>query len=132
MTLQRVNGESLPHHLNSDPEFALQAREMTARIRFVEDGVPVFLMKIVQGRVTEVDLGVTPFDAFDFQLGGTAEHWERLLVSAPEAFYHDWFPAMFHHGFQLEGNFELIMAYYPALVRLRQLLVDAIEKAEAA
>lgn len=132
MTLDRIHGQNLLRQLNEDPEFTLQIRELTGRIRFVEADVPAFILHFVEGTAARVDDSPTPFDPFDIQLAGTSEHWSKLLSAAPEAFYQDWFPAMFHHGFRLEGNIEMAMAYYPALVRLRQILAGSLERQETA
>lgn len=132
MAIHGIDGSSLVRRLNADPEFTLQARELTGRIRFVEDDAPVLILHMVEGAAARVDDTPTPFDPFDIQLAGTSEHWRKLLSPVPEAFYQDWFPAMFHHGFRLEGNFEMAIAYYPALVRLRQILVDSVEGQETA
>ena len=114
--------EALHRALREDPEFVLQARFLTTRIRVVIGETQSFMIVVTDGVVTEIDPVVTPFDRFDINLEGTEEAWQGLLSPAPAAFYQDFFPAMLHHGFRLEGDMTTIMAYYPAIRRLNDLL----------
>lgn len=106
--------------LRTDPEFTLHARYLTTTIRVVIGELQTFRIVIRAGEIADIDAAVTPFDSYDIQLGGTVDHWNALLSPMPVAFYQDFFPAMIHHGFRVEGDFETIMAYYPALRRLAE------------
>jgi hypothetical protein len=107
--------------INSDPEFTLQARHLDAAIRVVIGTAQTFRLVLSGGKLTEIDPTVTPFDSYDIQLAGSQEQWTALLAAAPIPFYQDFYPAMLHHGFRIEGNMEMIMAYYPAIRRLGDL-----------
>jgi hypothetical protein len=120
MATHPLDLQALEGLLNSDPEFVLQARYLTTRIRVVVGEIQSFRLIVVEGRV-EIDPVVTPFDEFDINMEGTAEHWEGLLSPVPPAFYQDFFPAMLHHGFRLEGDMATITAYYPAIRRMYDL-----------
>lgn len=87
--------------LDGDPEFTLQARHLTTTLRFIIGETQQFLLKITDGRVTEIDPLVTPLDGFDIQVTGSEEQWSALLAATPAPFYQDFFPAMLHHGFRI-------------------------------
>lgn len=102
--------------LNDDSEFSLQARYWNTTIRIAADG-RTWLVRIIDGVVAEIDTAATPFDAWEFQLSGTSEHWAQLLAPVPAAFFQDYYAAMLYHGFAIEGDMQQIMAYYPAIRR---------------
>lgn len=118
MTTIQLDLDALEHQLRQDPEFALHSRYLTAKIRVVIGEAQSFQIVIRDGAIDQVDPVVTPFDAYDIQLVGTEEHWAFLLASTPPAFYQDFYPAMVHHGFRIEGDMEKIIAYYAGLRRL--------------
>jgi hypothetical protein len=107
--------------LRSDPEFALHSRYLTAEIRVVIGDVQSFRIVIRAGALVEIDPVVTPYDSYDIQLAGTEEQWSWLLAPTPPPFYQDFYSAMVHHGFRIEGDMEMIMAYYPAVRRLAEI-----------
>jgi len=107
--------------IDTDPEFTLQARHLDTTIRVVIGETQSFRLVLSGGKVAEIDPVVTPFDSYDIQLAGSHEQWSALLAATPTAFYQDFYPAMLHHGFRIEGNMEMIMAYYPAIRRLGDL-----------
>ena len=109
---------ALEQSLKKDPEFRLHSRYLTAVIRVVVEELQSFQIVVREGEVVEVDPIVTPFDSYDIQLVGTQEHWSALLSPIPPPFYQDFYPAMVHHGFRIEGDMETIMAYYSAIRRL--------------
>ena len=118
MTAVPLNLSSLQSELGRDPEFLLHARHLTTRIRVVLGEQQSFMIEIRDGDLAGIDAVVTPFDSYDIQLAGSDEQWELLLAAEPPAFYQDFYPAMVHHGFRIEGDMEMIMAFYPAIRRL--------------
>ena len=118
MTAVPLDLSALRSELGRDPEFVLHSRHLTARIRVLIGEVQSFMIAIRDGELAGIDPVVTPFDSYDIQLAGTVEQWELLLVAHPPAFYQDFYPAMAHHGFRIEGDMEMIMAFYPAIRRL--------------
>jgi hypothetical protein len=118
MTAVPLNLSSLQSELGRDPEFLLHARHLTTRIRVVLGDQQAFMIKICDGDLVGIDAVVTPFDSYDIQLAGSEELWELLLKPEPPPFHHDFYPAMVHHGFRIEGDMEMIMAFYPAIRRL--------------
>jgi hypothetical protein len=121
----------LERDLKRDPEFILHSRYLTAEIRVVLGAAQSFRIVVRAGEVVDVDPIVTPFDSYDIQLAGTEEQWEALLAPTPAPFYQDFYPAMLHHGFRIEGNMEMIMAYYAAIRRLAEIF-RAVATAEVA
>jgi len=90
------------------------------------------LVRLSDGVVVSVDPAATPFDTWDFQLAGTDAHWAALLAPVPPPFYQDYYAAMLYHGFRIEGNMKLIMAYYPAMRRTREVLAHVVGRQEVA
>jgi hypothetical protein len=122
MSVVPLNLTVLDAELRHDPEFVLHTRYLTSAVRVVIGEIQSFRIVIREGAVAETDPVVTPFDSYDIQLAGSEEQWEALLAPVPLAFYQDFYPAMLHHGFRIEGDMETIMAYYPAIRRLAELL----------
>ncbi|MEU7816896.1 hypothetical protein [Pseudonocardia sp. NPDC049154] len=122
MSAVPLNLAALDAELGRDPEFVLHARYLTAVFRVVIGETQSFRIVVRAGAVVEIDAVVTPFDSYDIQLAGTEEQWEALLAPVPPAFYQDFYCAMLHHGFRIEGDMETIMAYYPAIRRLAEIL----------
>ncbi len=121
MTAVPLDLDALERELGSDPEFVLHSRYLTASIRVVIGEAQSFRIVIRDGAIAEIDPVVTPFDSYDIQLAGSEEQWSALLAATPPPFYQDFYPAMLHHGFRIEGDMETIMAYYPAIRRLGDL-----------
>ncbi|MEU6573644.1 hypothetical protein [Streptomyces sp. NPDC046805] len=118
MTAVPLDLAAFETELRSDPEFVLHSRYLTTVLRVVIGQTQSFRIVVRSGAVVEIDPGVTPFDSYDIQLAGTEEQWEALLAPIPAPFYQDFYPAMLHHDFRIEGDMETIMAYYPAVRRL--------------
>lgn len=126
-----INADRLRAALNADPEFRLQARYWNTQFRVVTESQNL-LVRLRDGEVVTVDAGATPFDTWDFQLAGTDEHWAALLALIPPPFYQDYYAAMLYHGFRIEGNMKLIMSYYPAIRRTREVLAQVVGAQEVA
>jgi hypothetical protein len=122
MTAVPLSLAALQSELGRDPEFLLYARHLTTRIRVVIGESQSFMIAVRDGELLAIDPVVTPFDSYDIQLAGSDEVWGLLLQPEPPAFYHDFYPAMVHHGFRIEGDMEMIMAFYPAIRRLGDVL----------
>jgi len=114
--------QALRRALDGDPEFLLQARYLTTRIRVIIGEIQSFQLIIADGQVSDIDPVVSPFDSFGINIAGTKEQWQSLLAPIPPAFYQDFFSAMLHHGFRIEGDMETIMAYYPFIRRFQDVL----------
>ncbi|MHA6782138.1 hypothetical protein ACVGOW_14290 [Pseudonocardia saturnea] len=126
-----IDADRLREALNADREFHLQARYWNTQFRILT-GTQQLLVTLSDGEVTSVDPGATPFDTWDFQLAGTDEHWAALLAPIPPPFFQDYYAAMLYHGFRIEGNMKMIMSYYPAVRRTRQVLAEVVARQEVA
>ena len=120
-----IGVDRLREALNGDREFRIHARYWNTQFRIVTD-TQTLLVKLVDGSVAAVDPGATPFDGWDFQLAGTDEQWAALLAPVPPPFFQDYYCAMLYHGFRIEGNMKMIMAYYPAVRRTREVLRQVV------
>lgn len=118
MSIKPLDLQVLERELREDAEFNLHRRYFDAKIRVVIGEIQSFQLIIRDGLDIEIDPVVTPFDGFDIQLAGTEEHWAPMLEPNPPAFYQDFYPAMVHHGFRIEGDMEMIYAFLPAIRRL--------------
>ena len=117
--------------LNNDPEFKLTARFWYCDIRFVV-GDDLYFMHIENGKVASFTQGTHGFDPYTINIGGPVEVWRQMLVETPKPFYHDWFAACFHHGFDLSGDLGSAYAYYFALRRINALFGACVRGAARA
>ncbi len=117
--------------LNDDPEFKLTARFWYGNIRF-ELGRDLYFMRVENGHVQSFQCGTDGFDPYTINIGGPIAVWEKMLVAAPQPFYHDWFAASFHHDFEFGGDLETAYAYYYALRRVHAIMREAISAKVAA
>lgn len=112
----RFDPEGLRAALNDDPEFALRARHLNASFQ-IRTGDQVMDARVIDGVVVELREDDTGFVSFDILLEGEAEVWREILAAVPRPFYQDFWSAMFHHGFRIAGNLDLLSAYYSAVRR---------------
>jgi len=118
MSVKPLDLEVLGRELREDAEFNLHRHLWDAKIRVLIGETQSFQLIIRDGLEIEIDPVVTPFDGYDIQLAGTEDHWSKMLEPEPPAFYQDFYPAMVHHGFRIEGDMEMIYAFLPAIRRL--------------
>lgn len=123
--------DAIRNFLNSDAEFKLAARFWDSDIRFVV-GDEHYFMRIRDGVVAEFFLGTQGFDAYDINIGGPVEVWQRMVEPIPEPFYHDWFAASFHHQFEISGDLGAAYAYYYALRRMHAAIGAGVRQTAAA
>jgi len=121
----QIDADHLRDALNGDREFRIHARYWNAQFRIVTD-TQTLLVKLIEGNVVAIDPGATPFDGWDFQLAGTNKQWAALLAPVPPPFFQDYYCAMLYHGFRIEGDMKMIMAYYPAVRRTREVLRQVV------
>ena len=101
-----ANQTALLDAINSDPEFQLAARYWNGSFRLGMGPDEAYVFRIRDGRVVDVNRQPTPFDAWDFEIGGPADGWRQLLS------------AVLRHGFTLGGDVESFFAYHGALRRV--------------
>jgi len=119
-----VSPEGLRAALNDDGEFRLQARYWDGALQ-LQFGDDVYVLRLEQGEVVGVE---------DSPLDGTARcevivsapvaDWYEFLQPIPRPLYHELYPAMWHHGFELKGDDDYVWTYYAALRRACEMLRD--------
>jgi len=120
----KVSPEELRAALNADSEFRLQARywDGALQLQFGED---VHVLRLEGGEV--VDVEATPLSGSESReviVSAPMEDWSEFLQPIPRPLYHELYPAMWHHGFELKGDDDYVWAYYAALRRSGEVLRD--------
>ncbi|MEQ8659604.1 MAG: hypothetical protein RLW62_02180 [Gammaproteobacteria bacterium] len=117
--------DDIRDRLNRDAEFLLAARWWYCDLRFVV-GDDLYFMRVENGRVASFQHGTQGFDPYTINIGGPVAVWQQMLVEKPRPFYHDWFAASFHHGFELGGDLESAYAYYFAIRRIHAIMGESV------
>jgi hypothetical protein len=120
--LDDARSRSLLAAVNEDPEFQLAARFWSGSFRLGMGPAEAYVFRIRDGRLVDVNLAPTSFDAWDFEIAGPAEGWTEILAPVPKPFYQDVASALLRHGFTLGGDVESYFAYHAALRRLVDLM----------
>lgn len=108
--------------VNDDPEFRLAARFWNGSFRFGMGAEEAYVFRVRDGRLVDVNLAPTVFDAWDFEVAGPADGWREVLSREPRPFYQDVASAILRHGFTLGGDVESFFAYHAALRRVLDVL----------
>jgi hypothetical protein len=103
--------------VNADPEFKLASRFMTADI-LLGLGDLRCIIKMRDGLISEINLAVTSYDAWDFSITGSAETWQKFLQPVPPPFYNGLFAGMVQRKFVVSGDLETAFAYHWAVSRM--------------
>lgn len=119
--MNELNIEKLKIDLNSDPEFALNARLWEGRFK-IRIGDASYVFHMHEGKVERIIDQPDMFTAFDFSISGPSGGWDELLSAAPKPFYQDLFSAWLHHGFTIEGDLEQFFGFHMALRRMIQIM----------
>jgi hypothetical protein len=127
----KVSPGDLQAALNADSEFRLQARYWDGALQ-LQFGDDVHVCRLEQGEVVAVD--DTPLSGSDPReviVSAPDEDWYEFLQPVPKPLYHELYPAMWHHGFELKGDEDYLWAYYAALRRSGEVLreIAVIEEA---
>ena len=118
----RLSPGDLQRALNEDSEFRLQARYWDGSLRF-EFGADVYLLRLKCGEVTSVATKVEAAAGIgDVVVSAPVSDWARLLEPIPQPFYQDFYPALTHHSFRMEGDPDYIWPYYAAIRRSGEIL----------
>ena len=112
------NRAAIVEAVNGDPEFQLAARFWNGSFRFGMGADEAYVFRVRDGRLVDVNLAPTPYDAWDFAISGPAEGWAEILAPVPRPFYQDVASALLRHGFDLGGDVESYFAYHAALRRV--------------
>jgi hypothetical protein len=113
-----ANQGALLEAVNADPEFRLAARYWNGSFRLTMGSDEVYLFRVRDGELANVNLQPTVFDAWDFEIAGPKDGWKEIFAETPRPFYQDVASALFRHGFTLGGDVESFFAYHAALRRV--------------
>lgn len=111
---------NLTDALRRDQEFIRLSRNLTARLR-IRVGVRSLLFTFHDGELASVTTLDTGFDSTHIVVDVPEPVWEEMMRAEPRPFYQDFWSAKFHHGVRIEGDFDLMSAYYGAIRRIGQL-----------
>jgi hypothetical protein len=118
----RLTPDDLQRALNQDPEFRLQARYWDGSLRF-EFGDDIFWLRLKDGEVKSVETkGDAKPGIGDVVVSAPVSDWGEMLQPIPRPFYQDFYPALTHHSFKVEGDPDYIWPYYAAIRRSGQVL----------
>jgi hypothetical protein len=120
-----VPHEALRRALNQDWEFRYSARYWDVLLRLGIGEQPL-CVKVAQGEVETVRAW-EPEDAPDISVDAATSEWEQLLAPVPRPFYQSLFAAALHHDFTITGDDVESHAYMAALVRLFDVMREAVE-----
>jgi hypothetical protein len=120
--LNEASSRSFLEAVNEDPEFRLAARFWNGSFRLGMGAAEAYVFRVRDGRLVDVNLAPTSFDAWDFEVAGPAEGWAELFAPVPKPFYQDVASALLRHGFTLGGDVESFFAYHAALRRMIDLM----------
>lgn len=111
---------NLAEALRQDQEFIRLSRNLTARLR-IRVGLDSLLLSFQEGELTSVTTLDTGFDSTHIVVDMPESAWEEMMQPVPRPFYQDFWSAKFHHGVRIEGDIDLMSAYYGAIRRIGQL-----------
>jgi hypothetical protein len=117
-----VDPEELRSAHNADGEFRLQARywDGALQLRF---GDVAHVLRLEQGEVVAVDARALPEgEPRTATIAAPVADWVEFLQPIPKPLYHELYPAMWHHGFELRGDEDYVWTYYAALRRSGEIL----------
>jgi hypothetical protein len=106
---------------NDDPEFRIAARLWNGAVRLAL-GEDAHVIRVKDGQIASIVPDAEGAGAWDVSISAPAEDWDRFLDPVPKPFYQDLWGATIHHGFEMTGDLEALLPYYPAMRRLFELM----------
>ncbi|MEC9367446.1 MAG: hypothetical protein VX871_02015 [Pseudomonadota bacterium] len=91
-----------------DPTIGAMARYFTCTYLW-DMGVQKVIVRMVDGRVHEINIDPGPMDAYDFALRASPETWREFARPIPDPMYHGIWSASFRRDLKLEGNLLILM-----------------------
>jgi len=91
-----------------DPTIGAMARYFTCTYLW-DMGLQKVIVRMVDGKVHEINIDPAPMDAFDFALRASPETWREFARPVPEPMYHGIWSASFRRDLKLEGNLLVLM-----------------------
>ena len=72
-------------------------------------GTAKVIVRMIDGRVEEINIDPAPMDAYDFALRASPQTWREFARPVPEPMYHGIWSASFRRDLKLEGNLLVLM-----------------------
>jgi hypothetical protein len=83
----------------------------------------VHVLRLEQGEVVAVDAqALSEGEPRTATIAAPVADWVEFLQPIPKPLYHELYPAMWHHGFELRGDEDYVWTYYAALRRSGEIL----------
>ena len=91
-----------------DPTMGAMARYFTCTYLW-DMGSAKVIVRMVDGKVHEINIDPGPMDSYDFALRASPETWREFARPVPEPMYHGIWSASFRRDLKLEGNHLVLM-----------------------
>ena len=91
-----------------DPTIGAMARYFTCTYLW-DMGTQKVIVRMVDGKVHEINIDPAPMDAFDFALRASPATWREFARPIPDPMYHGIWSASFRRDLKLEGNLLVLM-----------------------
>ena len=72
-------------------------------------GLAKVIVRMIDGKVHEINIDPGPMDSYDFALRASPETWREFARPVPEPIYHGIWSASFRRDLKLEGNHLVLM-----------------------
>ncbi|QQM33138.1 hypothetical protein JET14_22060 (plasmid) [Martelella lutilitoris] len=72
-------------------------------------GTAKIIIRMIDGKVSEINIDPAPMDAYDFALRAGPATWREFAKPIPEPMYHGIWSASFRRDLKLEGNLLVLM-----------------------
>ncbi|MCB1380224.1 MAG: hypothetical protein KDK89_17930 [Alphaproteobacteria bacterium] len=72
-------------------------------------GTAKVIVRMIDGRVEEINIDPAPMDAYDFALRASPQTWREFARPVPEPMYHGIWSASFRRDLKIEGNILVLM-----------------------
>lgn len=91
-----------------DPTIGAMARYFTCTYLW-DMGLAKVIVRMVDGKVHEINIEPGPMDSYDFALRASPQTWREFGRPVPEPMYHGIWSASFRRDLKLEGNLLVLM-----------------------
>ena len=93
---------------DNDPTIAAMARYYTCTYLW-DMGARQVIVRMVDGKVYEINIDPGPLDSYDFSLQASPDTWREFAQPMPAPMYHGIWSASFRRDLKLEGNLLVLM-----------------------
>lgn len=101
--------KNLKELVNADERLVRRGRYVDTTF-IVEIGDTPYLIKVTEGRVTDVTRGPFVMPTWSFALRASSETWSRFWLPVPPPGFHDLFALIKRRALHVEGNLHPFMA----------------------